>query len=185
MFNHIKEDISIVFERDPAARTHWEILTTYPGVHALMMHRVSHSLWKARFYWMARFSSHIARWLTGIEIHPGATIGHRVFIDHGMGVVIGSTTIIGEDVTLYQGVTLGGTCLDPLQKRHPTIGNRVILGVGSAVLGDIRVGDDARSGGGAVVVKDVAAGASVVGIPAREVSHNGSLHAVANRDEVQ
>ncbi len=109
MFDHVKEDIAIVFERDPAARTHWEVLTTYPGVHALLMHRLSHWLWKKHFYWLARFNSHMGRWLTGIEIHPGATIGRRVFIDHGMGVVIGETAVIGDDCTLYHGVTLGGT----------------------------------------------------------------------------
>ena len=132
MFDHIKEDISIVFERDPAARTHWEILTTYPGVHALMMHRLSHWLWKGRFYWPARFSSHIARWFTGIEIHPGATIGHRVFIDHGMGVVIGETAVIGDDCTLYHGVTLGGTSWNK-GKRHPTLENGVVIGAGAKV----------------------------------------------------
>lgn len=166
MFNHIKEDISIVFERDPAARTHWEILTTYPGVHALMMHRVSHSLWKMRFYWLARFSSHIARWLTGIEIHPGATIGHRVFIDHGMGVVIGETAIIGDDCTLYHGVTLGGTSWNK-GKRHPTLENGVVIGAGAKVLGPITVGAGAKIGSNAVVVKDVPENATAVGIPAR------------------
>ncbi len=166
MFKHIKEDISIVFERDPAARTHWEILTTYPGVHALMMHRVSHSLWKARLYWMARFSSHIARWLTGIEIHPGATIGHRVFIDHGMGVVIGETAVIGDDCTLYHGVTLGGTSWNK-GKRHPTLENGVVIGAGAKVLGPITVGAGAKIGSNAVVVKDVPENATAVGIPAR------------------
>ena len=166
MFNHIKEDISIVFERDPAARTHWEILTTYPGVHALMMHRVSHSLWKMRFFWLARFSSHIARWLTGIEIHPGATIGHRVFIDHGMGVVIGETAIIGDDCTLYHGVTLGGTSWNK-GKRHPTLENGVVIGAGAKVLGPITVGAGAKIGSNAVVVKDVPENATAVGVPAR------------------
>ncbi len=166
MFNHIKEDISIVFERDPAARTHWEILTTYPGVHALMMHRLSHSLWKMRFFWLARFSSHIARWLTGIEIHPGATIGHRVFIDHGMGVVIGETAIIGDDCTLYHGVTLGGTSWNK-GKRHPTLENGVVIGAGAKILGPITVGAGAKIGSNAVVVKDVPENATAVGIPAR------------------
>src|SRR5690349_8286666 len=141
MFNHLKEDISVVFDRDPAARTRWEILTTYPGVHALIMHRFSHWLWKHRFYWLARFSSHIARWFTGIEIHPGATIGRRVFIDHGMGVVIGETAVIGDDCTIYQGVTLGGTTLVAGTKRHPTLERGVIVGAGAQVLGAFTVGE--------------------------------------------
>ncbi len=166
MFNHVKEDIAIVFERDPAARTHWEILTTYPGVHALLMHRASHWLWKQRLYWLARFNSHIARWLTGIEIHPGATIGRRVFIDHGMGVVIGETAVIGDDCTLYHGVTLGGTSWNK-GKRHPTLENGVVIGAGAKVLGPITVGAGAKIGSNAVVVKDIPANATAVGIPAR------------------
>lgn len=166
MFNHIKEDISIVFERDPAARTHWEILTTYPGVHALLMHRLSHWLWGHRLYWLARFNSHIGRWLTGIEIHPGATIGRRMFIDHGMGVVIGETAVVGDDCTLYHGVTLGGTSWNK-GKRHPTLENGVVIGAGAKVLGPITVGAGAKIGSNAVVVKDVPAHATAVGIPAR------------------
>jgi serine O-acetyltransferase len=166
MFDHIKEDISIVFERDPAARTHLEILTTYPGVHALMMHRFSHWLWKARFYWLGRLFSHIGRGLTGIEIHPGATIGHRVFIDHGMGVVIGETAVIGDDCTLYHGVTLGGTSWNK-GKRHPTLENGVVIGAGAKVLGPITIGAGAKIGSNAVVVKDVPPNATAVGIPAR------------------
>ena len=166
MFNHLKEDISIVFERDPAARAHWEILTTYPGVHALLMHRLSHWLWRQRLYWLARFNSHIARWLTGIEIHPGATIGRRVFIDHGMGIVIGETAVIGDDCTLYHGVTLGGTSWNK-GKRHPTLENGVVIGAGAKVLGPITVGAGAKIGSNAVVVKDVPANATAVGIPAR------------------
>lgn len=166
MFDHIKEDIAIVFDRDPAARTHFEILTTYPGVHALLMHRFSHWLWKARLYWLARFMSHIGRGLTGIEIHPGATIGHRVFIDHGMGVVIGETAIIGDDCTLYHGVTLGGTTWNK-GKRHPTLENGVVIGAGAKVLGPITIGAGAKIGSNAVVVKDVPANATAVGIPAR------------------
>lgn len=166
MFNHIKEDISIVFERDPAARTHWEILTTYPGVHALLMHRLSHWLWQQRLYWLARFNSHIGRWLTGIEIHPGATIGRRVFIDHGMGVVVGETAVIGDDCTLYHGVTLGGTSWNK-GKRHPTLENGVVIGAGAKILGPIIVGAGAKIGSNAVVVKDVPANATAVGIPAR------------------
>lgn len=166
MFDHIKEDISIVFERDPAARTHWEILTTYPGVHALLMHRLSHKLWKANFFWLGRFCSHIGRWFTGIEIHPGATIGRRVFIDHGMGVVIGETAIIGDDCTLYHGVTLGGTSWNK-GKRHPTLESGVVIGAGAKVLGPITVGEGAKIGSNAVVVKDVPPNATAVGIPAR------------------
>lgn len=165
MFNHVKEDISIVFERDPAARTHWEILTTYPGVHALLIHRSSHWLWKHRYFWLARFSSHIGRWLTGIEIHPGASIGRRVFIDHGMGVVIGETAVIGDDCTLYHGVTLGGTSWNK-GKRHPTLEAGVVIGAGAKVLGPITVGAGAKIGSNAVVVKDVPANATAVGIPA-------------------
>ena len=166
MFEHLKEDIAIVFERDPAARTHWEILTTYPGVHALLMHRVAHFLWPKHLYWFARFSSHLARWLTGIEIHPGASIGHRVFIDHGMGVVIGETAIIGDDCTLYHGVTLGGTSWNK-GKRHPTLEKGVVIGAGAKILGPITLGAGAKVGSNAVVVKDVPANATAIGIPAR------------------
>jgi serine O-acetyltransferase len=166
MFDHVKEDIAIVFERDPAARTHWEVLTTYPGVHALLMHRLSHWLWGKNFYWLARFNSHMGRWLTGIEIHPGATIGRRVFIDHGMGVVIGETAVIGDDCTLYHGVTLGGTSWNK-GKRHPTLENGVVIGAGAKVLGPITIGTGAKIGSNAVVVKDVPANATAVGIPAR------------------
>jgi serine O-acetyltransferase len=150
MFDHLKEDISIVFERDPAARTHLEILTTYPGVHALIMHRFSHWLWQARLYWLGRVFSHIGRGLTGIEIHPGATIGHRVFIDHGMGVVIGETAVIGDDCTLYHGVTLGGTSWNK-GKRHPTLEQGVVIGAGAKVLGPITIGKNAKIGSNAVV----------------------------------
>jgi serine O-acetyltransferase len=168
MFKQIKEDIVVVFERDPAARTEWEIITTYPGVHALIIHRFSHWIWNHRFYWLARLSSHIARFLTGIEIHPGATIGRRVFIDHGMGVVIGETAEIGDDCTLYHGVTLGGTSWNK-GKRHPTLGNGVVVGAGAKILGPIFIGTEAKIGSNAVVVKDVPAGATAVGIPARVV----------------
>ena len=166
MFKHIKEDISVVFERDPAARTHWEIITTYPGVHALIIHRLSHWVWGKRFFWIARFVSHIGRWLTGIEIHPGATIGRRVFIDHGMGVVIGETAVIGDDCTLYHGVTLGGTSWNK-GKRHPTLEQGVVIGAGAKVLGPIIIGKGAKIGSNAVVVKDVPENATAVGIPAR------------------
>jgi serine O-acetyltransferase len=166
MFKQIKEDISVVFERDPAARTHWEIITTYPGVHALIIHRLSHWVWGKRLFWIARFISHIGRWLTGIEIHPGATIGRRVFIDHGMGVVIGETAVIGDDCTLYHGVTLGGTSWNK-GKRHPTLEQGVVIGAGAKVLGPIIIGKGAKIGSNAVVVKDVPENATAVGIPAR------------------
>jgi len=168
MFSKIKEDIGVVFERDPAARTRWEILTTYPGVHALLIHRFSHRLWQMRLYWLARLSSYIARWFTGIEIHPGAVIGRRVFIDHGMGVVIGETAVIGDDCTLYHGVTLGGTSWNK-GKRHPTLLNGVVIGAGAKVLGPITIGAKAKIGSNAVVVKDVPDNATAVGIPARIV----------------
>jgi serine O-acetyltransferase len=166
MFRAIREDIGSVFERDPAARSTLEVLTCYPGVHARIMHRISHLLWKWRFFWLARLLSHIARFLTGIEIHPGATIGRRFFIDHGMGVVIGETAEIGDDVTLYHGVTLGGTSWKQ-GKRHPTLGNGVVVGAGAKILGPILIGDGAKIGSNAVVVKNVPAGATAAGIPAR------------------
>ena len=166
MFDYLKQDISIVFDRDPAARTHFEILTTYPGVHALILHRFSHWLWNARLFWLGRFFSHIGRFLTGIEIHPGATIGHRVFIDHGMGIVIGETAVIGDDCTLYHGVTLGGTSWNK-GKRHPTLEEGVVIGAGAKVLGPITIGKNAKIGSNAVVVKDVPENATAVGIPAR------------------
>jgi serine O-acetyltransferase len=166
MFDYLKQDISIVFDRDPAARTHFEILTTYPGVHALILHRFSHWLWNARLFWLGRFFSHIGRFLTGIEIHPGATIGRRVFIDHGMGIVIGETAVIGDDCTLYHGVTLGGTSWNK-GKRHPTLEEGVVIGAGAKVLGPITIGKNAKIGSNAVVVKDVPENATAVGIPAR------------------
>lgn len=164
MFNRLKEDIACVFERDPAAQSVFEVITTYPGVHAVLIHRISHSLWNARFFWLARFIAYISRWLTGIEIHPGAQIGRRFFIDHGMGVVIGETAIIGDDCTLYHGVTLGGTTWDK-GKRHPTLHNGVVIGAGAKVLGPIEIGAGARVGSNSVVLKPVPAGATVVGIP--------------------
>ncbi|MFA5370649.1 MAG: serine O-acetyltransferase [Sideroxydans sp.] len=166
MFKNIKEDIASVFERDPAARTTFEVLTCYPGLHARILHRLSNKLWRAGFLWLARFTSHIARGLTGIEIHPGATIGRRFFIDHGMGVVIGETAEIGDDVTLYHGVTLGGTSWQE-GKRHPSLDNGVVVGAGAKILGPIRIGAGAKIGSNAVVVKDVPAGATAAGIPAR------------------
>src|SRR4249920_424415 len=149
MFARIKEEIAVVFERDPAARNTWEVITCYPGFHALLVHRLAHWLWRQHLRWFARMVSHIGRWLTGIEIHPGAEIGRRFFVDHGMGVVIGETTIIGDDVTLYQGVTLGGTGKES-GKRHPTIGNDVVIGAGARVLGNITIGENSRVGAGSV-----------------------------------
>jgi serine O-acetyltransferase len=168
MFARIREDIASVFERDPAARTTWEVLTCYPGLHAVWGHRVSHWLWTHGLRWLARFNSQLARWLTGIEIHPGANIGRRLFIDHGMGVVIGETAEIGDDVTLYHGVTLGGVSWNK-GKRHPTLGNNVVVGAGAKILGPFTVGDNARVGSNSVVVHEVPPGATVVGIPARIV----------------
>ncbi len=166
MFRSIKEDIKSVFDRDPAARSTLEVLTCYPGIHARILHRLAHRLWQWRLFWLARLLSHIARFLTGIEIHPGATIGRRFFIDHGMGVVIGETAEIGDDVTLYHGVTLGGTSWKE-GKRHPTLGNGVVVGAGAKILGPIEVGNGAKIGSNAVVVKAVPAGATAAGIPAR------------------
>jgi len=171
MFERLREDIKCVFERDPAARTGFEVFTTYPGLHAVMMHRVSHALWYAGFKWLARFFSNIARLFTGIEIHPGARIGRRFFIDHGMGVVIGETAVIGDDCTLYHGVTLGGTSWQK-GKRHPTLGRDVVVGAGAKVLGPIEIGDGARIGSNAVVVKTVPPGATVVGIPGRIIERS-------------
>jgi serine O-acetyltransferase len=168
MFRKIREDIQCVFERDPAARSVWEVLTCYPGFHALQLHRFSHVLWKVKLRWLGRFMSHIGRFLTGVEIHPGATIGRRVFIDHGMGVVIGETAEIGDDCTLYHGVTLGGVSWNQ-GKRHPTLGKGVVVGAGAKILGPFIVGDGAKVGSNSVVVKAVPAGATVVGIPARTV----------------
>ncbi len=167
MFNSLRENIACILERDPAARSKLEVLTCYPGLHAIMAHKLAHRLWQAQFYWLARMVSHLSRMLTGIEIHPGATIGRRVFIDHGFGVVIGETSEIGDDCTIYQGVTLGGTRLYKGAKRHPTLGKGVVVGAGAQVLGGFTVGDGARIGSNAVVVKPVPAGATAVGNPAR------------------
>jgi serine O-acetyltransferase len=168
MLNWLKEDIACVFERDPAAQSVFEIITTYPGVHAVLIHRLSHYCWNAGFKWLARFIAYVARWWTGVEIHPGAVIGRRFFIDHGMGVVIGETAIIGDDCTLYHGVTLGGTTWNK-GKRHPTLHNGVVIGAGAKVLGPIEIGAGARVGSNSVVLKAVPAGVTVVGIPAHIV----------------
>ncbi len=168
MWKLIKEDVSCVFERDPAARNVFDVLTCYSGVHAILFHRCNHWLWNKGLRWPARFLGNVARWLTGIEIHPGAKIGRRFFVDHGTGVVIGETAEIGNDVTLYQGVTLGGRTLDE-GKRHPTLGNNVVVGAGAKILGPFTVADDARIGSNAVVLDPVPAGATVVGVPGRIV----------------
>ncbi len=168
MFSHLREDIRCVFDRDPAAHTTFEVITTYPGVHALMMHRFAHRLWNMNLRWLARMSSALGRWLTGIEIHPGAKIGRRFFIDHGMGVVIGETAEIGDDCTLYHGVTLGGTSWKK-GKRHPTLENNVVVGAGAKVLGPIVLREGVRVGSNAVVIKEVPPGATVVGVPGQVV----------------
>ncbi|MEI7444359.1 MAG: serine O-acetyltransferase [Burkholderiales bacterium] len=169
MFERIREDVAAVRERDPAARSTLEVLLCYPGVHALVMHRIAHALWRRGLRTAGRFTSHLGRMLTGIEIHPGATIGRRVFIDHGMGVVIGETAEVGDDCTIYQGVTLGGTSLTRGAKRHPTLERGVVIGAGAKVLGGFTVGEGARVGSNSVVVKTVPPGATAVGIPARIV----------------
>ncbi|RJP75136.1 MAG: serine O-acetyltransferase [Candidatus Abyssobacteria bacterium SURF_17] len=168
MFETLKKDIQVVFERDPAARSTLEVIFCYPGFHAIRFHRVSHWLWTHRLRFLGRLLSHIARFLTGIEIHPGAKIGPGFFIDHGMGVVIGETSELGENVTLYHGVTLGGTSWKK-EKRHPTLGNNVVVGAGATVLGPIKVGDHSRIGSGSVVVEDVPPNTTVVGIPGKAV----------------
>lgn len=170
MFSRIQEDIDNIMTRDPAARSGWEVVTCYPGLHAIVVHRCAHWFWQQGFKWLGRFTSHIGRWLTGIEIHPGAQIGRRVFIDHGFGVVIGETAEVGDDCTIYQGVTLGGTSLSKGAKRHPTLGNGVIIGAGAQVLGAFTVGEGAKVGSNAVVVKEVPAGATAVGNPARIIA---------------
>ncbi len=162
----IREDIQTVFEKDPAARSIWEILTCYPGLHAIWIHRVSHTLWTHRLFFLARFVSHISRFMTGVEIHPGAKIGRRFFIDHGMGVVIGETAVVGDDVLMYMGTVLGGTSLEKV-KRHPTLEDGVVIGSGAIVLGPVTIGRRAKIGAGSVVVRSVPAGATVVGVPGR------------------
>ena len=167
MFQRLREDIQCILERDPAARSRWEVLTCYPGLHALVIHRWAHAAWKREWRWLGRFLSHLGRFLTGIEIHPGATIGRRVFIDHGMGIVIGEMAEIHDECTIYQGVTLGGTSLVRGAKRHPTLERGVIVGANACILGGFTVGAGARVGSGAVVTKPVPAGATAVGNPAR------------------
>ena len=167
MLNALFDEVDSIIARDPAARHRWEVITCYPGLHAVWLHRVAHFLWKSGLQWVARFWSMLARLLTGIEIHPGAKIGRRVFLDHGLGIVIGETTEIGDDCTIYQGVTLGGTSLYKGVKRHPTLGKGVVISAGAKVLGGFTVGDGARVGSNAVVLKEIPAGATAVGVPAR------------------
>lgn len=173
-WQRLREDIDSVFDRDPAARSRFEIFLTYPGIHAVLWHRAAHRLWQWRLKLIARMVANLSRWLTGIEIHPAAQIGRRLFIDHGMGVVIGETAEIGDDCTLYHGVTLGGTQWSA-GKRHPTLGNGVVVGAGAKVLGPIILGDGARIGSNAVVLKDAPAGATLVGIPARVVGQSPTI----------
>ncbi|WP_227764077.1 serine O-acetyltransferase [Zhaonella formicivorans] len=172
MFSRIKKDIQAVFERDPAARSSLEILLTYPGIHAILLHRLAHWFYCKKMPLIARVISQFSRFLTGIEIHPGAKIGNGLFIDHGMGVVIGETTEIGDNVTLYQGVTLGGTGKEK-GKRHPTIGNNVVISAGAKVLGSIKIGDNVKIGAGSVVLRDVPPNCTVVGVPGKIVVRNG------------
>lgn len=181
MFNRIREDVNCVFDRDPAARNIFEVSLTYPGVHAVVMHRFAHALWCKKLKLLARLTSNVSRFITGIEIHPGAVLGRRFFIDHGMGVVIGETAEVGDDCTLYHGVTLGGTSWKA-GKRHPTLGNNVVVGAGAKILGPIQVGENARIGSNAVVLKDVTANATVVGIPGREVVQRN--HVEKRRDAI-
>jgi len=174
MFERMRKDVQAVFKRDPAARNLCEVIFCYPGLHAIWLYRLAHFLWVREFISLARFISHISRFLTGIEIHPGAKIGKRFFIDHGMGVVIGETSEIGDDVLIYQGVVLGGTTRER-KKRHPTIGNYVVIGAGATILGPVKIGDGARIGSGSVVVKSVPTGATVVGIPGRVMERKKRL----------
>src|SRR5215813_8840677 len=172
MWEYIKEDIQAVFERDPAVRSKWDVVFAYPGFHAVLFHRLAHWLWDYGWTTLARVVSHCSRFLTGIEIHPGARIGRRLFIDHGMGVVIGETSIVGDDVTLYQGVTLGGTGKEH-GKRHPTVEDNVVVGGGAKILGNIVVGKNCRIGAGSVVLRNVPDNATVVGVPGHIVFREG------------
>jgi len=180
MFSRLRSDIQCILDRDPAARSTWEVLTCYPGLHALVLHRFAHACWHFGFKWLGRFVSNFSRWMTGIEIHPAAKIGERVFFDHAMGVVVGETAEIGDGCTIYQGVTLGGTSLYKGEKRHPTLGKDVVVGAGAKVLGGFTVGDGAKVGSNAVVTKPVPAGATAVGNPARIIQ----VEADAKREEV-
>ncbi|MFY8014884.1 MAG: serine O-acetyltransferase [Limnohabitans sp.] len=183
MFARLHSDIQCILDRDPAARTSWEVLTCYPGLHAVVLHRWAHACWRAGFKWLGRFISNFSRWVTGIEIHPAAKLGERVFFDHGMGIVIGETAEIGDGCTIYHGVTLGGTSLYKGAKRHPTLGKDVVVGAGAKVLGGFTVGDGAKVGSNAVVTKPVPAGATAVGNPARIIQEDQDVQreAVASK----
>ena len=184
MFSRLNSDVQCILDRDPAARSRWEVLTCYPGLHALLLHRLAHGCWNLGFLWVGRFISHLSRWFTGIEIHPAAKIGERVFFDHAMGVVVGETAVIGDGCTIYQGVTLGGTSLYKGEKRHPTLGKDVVIGAGAKVLGGFTVGDGARVGSNAVVTKPVPAGATAVGNPARIIQAEAAIqNQEAQREE--
>jgi serine O-acetyltransferase len=182
-FKSVRKDIAAVFERDPAARSYLEVLLCYPGLHAVWAHHLSHWLWQHGMRFLARFNSQVARFFTGIEIHPGAEIGRRLFIDHGMGVVIGETSIVGDDVTLFQGVTLGGTGKEK-GKRHPTIGNNVSIGSGAKLLGNITIGDNCRVGAGSVVLRNVPADSTIVGVPGHIVLRNGKRVVISDPKEI-
>jgi serine O-acetyltransferase len=184
LFRSVREDIAAVFESDPAARSYFEVLMLYPGLHAVWAHRLSHSLWLHHMRLLARWVSQVARLFTGIEIHPGAEIGRRLFIDHGMGTAIGETAIVGDDVTLYQGVTLGGTGKEK-GKRHPTIGNNVAIGSGAKVLGNITIGDNCRIGAGSVVLRSVPPNSTIVGVPGHIVLRDGKRVVITDPKDIR
>lgn len=171
MFRWLREDVKMVFERDPAAKSVWEVIFCYPGLHAIWLHRIAHFFWTKRLYFVGRLLSHVNRFLTGVEIHPGAHIGRRFFIDHGAGVVIGETAEIGDDVTMYQGVVLGGVSLAK-KKRHPTVGNKVVIGAGGIILGPVNIGEGSKIGAGSVVLSDIPAYTSATGIPAKSAGEH-------------
>lgn len=183
LFETVREDIAAVFDRDPAAKSTLEILLCYSGLHAIWMHRINHWLWNHRLHLLARWLSQVARFLTGIEIHPGAQIGRRFFVDHGMGVVIGETAIVGDDVTLYQGVTLGGTGKEK-DKRHPTLANNVVIGGGAKILGNITIGENCRIGAGSVVLRDVPENSTVVGVPGHVILRNGKRVVITDPKQI-
>jgi len=183
-FHSVREDVGAVFESDPAARSYLEVLTCYPGLHAVWFHHLSHWLWRHGMRLLARFVSQVARFLTGIEIHPGAEIGRRLFIDHGMGTVIGETAIVGDDVTLYQGVTLGGTGKEK-GKRHPTLGNNISIGSGAKLLGNIVIGDNCRVGAGSVVLRNVPANSTIVGVPGHIVLRDGKRVVITDPKDIR
>jgi serine O-acetyltransferase len=183
LFQTVREDIAAVFERDPAAKSTLEVLLCYSGLHAIWMHRINHWLWNRNLHLLARWLSHVARFLTGIEIHPGAQIGRRFFVDHGMGVVIGETAIVGDDVTLYQGVTLGGTGKEK-DKRHPTVANSVVIGGGAKILGNIAIGENCRIGAGSVVLHDIPENSTVVGVPGHVILRNGKRIVITDPKQI-